>query len=75
MWGKIEKPENLKLVDLNAREIATLVPLALLAFWIGLYPKPLFNILEQPVARIVQQVNHQWTGEAVARAGPAGVRR
>jgi NADH-quinone oxidoreductase subunit M len=68
MWGKLDKPENQKLVDLNLREIMTLAPLTVLAFWIGLYPRPIFRILEQPVARLVQQVNHQWNGEAVASA-------
>jgi NADH-quinone oxidoreductase subunit M len=75
MWGKLDKPENQKLVDLNLREIMTLAPLTVLAFWIGLYPKPIFRVLEQPVARIVQQVNHQWNGEAVASAtAPRGER-
>jgi len=32
-------------------------------------------VLEKPVARLVQQVNHQWGGEAVARAAaPQGER-
>jgi NADH-quinone oxidoreductase subunit M len=39
------------------REYATLVPLVLLAFWIGIYPKPLFTVLDQPVRQIMAQVN------------------
>ncbi len=74
MWGKLDKPENMKLSDLNAREIATLVPLAALAFWIGLYPRPFFQILEAPVAKIVQQVNKEWPREmaagSIAAEGP-----
>ena len=34
----------------------TLLPLIAWAFWIGLYPKPFFHILEKPVQRIVQRV-------------------
>jgi NADH-quinone oxidoreductase subunit M len=68
MWGKLEKPENQGLRDLNAREIATLVPLVLAAFWIGLYPKPFFRILDKPVARLIQQINHEPTSEAIAEA-------
>ena len=30
--------------------ILTFVPLLIMAFWIGLYPKPFFQILEQPVS-------------------------
>ncbi|MBZ5638903.1 MAG: NADH-quinone oxidoreductase subunit M [Acidobacteriia bacterium] len=56
MFGKIENPENLKLKDLNFREIMTLVPLTIAAFWIGLYPAPFFRILDEPVNRVVQQV-------------------
>ena len=40
---------NEHLEDLNLREYATLVPLIILCFWIGIYPKPLFRVLERPV--------------------------
>src|SRR5256886_7317726 len=40
MLGKIENPANEKLIDMNLRELATLVPLIIVAFWIGLYPAP-----------------------------------
>jgi len=43
--------------DLTARELAYLLPLVLLAFWIGLYPKPIMDVLRQPVQKLVQQVN------------------
>ena len=38
-WGKVVHPENESLADLNRREIWSLVPLTILVFWIGLYPK------------------------------------
>jgi NADH-quinone oxidoreductase subunit M len=57
MFGNVTNPANEHLPDLNAREYATLVPLVLLAFWIGIYPKPLFRVLEQPVKQIVLKVN------------------
>jgi hypothetical protein len=34
-----------------------LIPLVILCFWIGIYPKPLFRVLERPVQLIVEQVN------------------
>src|SRR3954462_14085134 len=40
MFGKNENPANQNLLDLNARELATLIPLIVMAFWIGLYPAP-----------------------------------
>ncbi len=48
--------KNLGLKDLNAREIAYFTPLVLWALWIGIYPKPYFEILERPVAQIVERV-------------------
>jgi NADH-quinone oxidoreductase subunit M len=60
-FGKITNEKNAKLVDLTPREFATFVPLVILSFWIGLYPKPFFQILDQPVTEIVQKVNTDWT--------------
>jgi NADH-quinone oxidoreductase subunit M len=60
------------LPDLNLREYCTLMPLVLLAFWIGLYPKPIFRYLDKPVQQIVQAVNPDYYksagGAAAARA-------
>jgi NADH-quinone oxidoreductase subunit M len=57
MFGPVTNFANEKLPDLNAREYATLVPLVILAFWIGIYPKPFFRFIEKPVQKIVEQVN------------------
>ena len=42
-----------KLTDLNAREFSMLVPLVVLVFWIGLYPKPLLDVMHGSVARVI----------------------
>src|SRR3984885_13004782 len=52
-FGTVTNPKNEKLHDLTPREMLTFVPLIICAFWIGLYPKPFFQILEQPVNQIV----------------------
>ena len=57
MFGPVTHAINEKLPDLNLREYATLVPLVILAFWIGIYPKPFFAYLDKPVQKIVEQVN------------------
>src|SRR5580700_2080839 len=57
MFGNVTNPANEHLPDLNAREYATLLPLVALAFWIGIYPKPLFDILDKPVHELVERVH------------------
>ncbi|MGB9236251.1 MAG: NADH-quinone oxidoreductase subunit M [Terriglobales bacterium] len=55
-FGTVTNPKNEKLHDLTPREILTFAPLIICAFWIGLYPKPFFQILETPVNQIVQNI-------------------
>ncbi len=54
--GPVDKEENRKLLDMNFREIVTLVPLLILIFWIGLYPSPFFNLMEASVAKLVESI-------------------
>ena len=70
MFGPVTNPANEHLPDLNLREYATLIPLILLAFWIGIYPKPLFRVLDRPVQQIVEQINPGYYG-AERAAAPA----
>jgi NADH-quinone oxidoreductase subunit M len=51
--GPLEKKENQGLKDLNIREIVTLLPLLILIFWIGLYPKPFFELMAPAVDKVV----------------------
>jgi NADH-quinone oxidoreductase subunit M len=71
-FGTVTNPKNEKLHDLTPREIATFVPLIAMALWIGLYPKPFFQILEQPVTQISRDVHQQASGVvASAPVAPA----
>ena len=47
---------NAKLPDLTWREWAVLTPMLFFVFAIGLWPKPYFEILDRPVAKIVERV-------------------
>jgi NADH-quinone oxidoreductase subunit M len=51
--GPVDKEENLSLKDLSWREIVTIVPLLVLIFWIGLYPKPFFDLMSPAVEKMV----------------------
>jgi NADH-quinone oxidoreductase subunit M len=70
MFGKLDNPENQKLTDMNSRELAYLLPLVILAFWIGLYPTPFFRAMEKPIDKLVRQVEGTYYTEAVASAEP-----
>jgi NADH-quinone oxidoreductase subunit M len=48
-----------KLRDLNRRELATLVPLVLLIFWIGLYPNPLISRMHQSVTNTIASMSRE----------------
>jgi NADH-quinone oxidoreductase subunit M len=56
MLGQVTNGKNLTIPDMNFREVAMFVPLIAWAIWIGIYPKPYFEILEPPVNAIVQRV-------------------
>jgi len=71
-FGTVTNPKNEKLHDLTPREVLTFVPLIVFAFWIGLYPKPFFQILEQPVNQLVQTVHTPGANPVNAVARPAG---
>ncbi len=71
MFGPVTQFANEDLPDLNLREYATLVPLVILAFWIGIYPKPFFALIEKPVQKIVEQVNPGFYKAEHAKLPPA----
>jgi len=44
-----------KLYDMNPREWGILVPLVFFVFWIGLYPKPILDVMHASVDNLIQQ--------------------
>ena len=57
MFGGVHNPDNSGLKDLNLREFATLLPLAILVFWLGLAPGPLLDLMRVSVKHLVDQVH------------------
>src|ERR1700733_15009098 len=70
-FGTVTNPKNEKLHDLTPREVLTFVPLLIMAFWIGLYPKPFFQILEQPVSHTIALARPDYPHPAVNAAPSA----
>jgi len=54
--GPVDKEENRILKDLHWREIVTLVPLLVFIFWIGLYPKPFFDLMAPAVDKMLAAI-------------------
>jgi NADH-quinone oxidoreductase subunit M len=54
--GPLETADNANTSDLKPREIGVLVPLVVLIVAIGLYPKPLYDIVEPSVDRVLTEV-------------------
>ena len=67
MLGQVTNGKNLTISDMSLREILVFVPLIIWAVWIGVYPKPYFDVLRQPVAEIVERVH---PGYFAARPAP-----
>ncbi len=55
MFGELSNPKNQELSDLNAREIAIMVPLIALIFIMGVYPNPFIEKMAPSIDRVIQQ--------------------
>jgi NADH-quinone oxidoreductase subunit M len=53
MFGKITRPENERLKDLNSREIVILVPMVIMIFLMGIYPKLFFSKMDASVDKFI----------------------
>jgi NADH-quinone oxidoreductase subunit M len=73
MLGQITNGRNLHLPDLSFREMAVFAPFIAWAIWIGIYPKPYFDVLEKPVAQIVERVRPGYYAGAAQRAAAASL--
>jgi len=57
VFGEVRNPSNLKLTDLNAREKLVLVPFALLALVMGVYPSPFLSRTAQTIQSIKARIS------------------
>ena len=74
-FGPLTNPENKDLPDLNRRELLYLMPIVVLCFWIGLYPKPFFRILEKPVDYVVRKVDPNYARSVASQMEVRAARR
>ncbi len=78
-FGPLKEPDThgVTVRDLNFRELAALAPLAALCLWIGVYPKPVLDVI-RPDVQAVARIYEKQTGRpqvepriAEVDAGPA----
>ncbi|HWE42138.1 MAG TPA: NADH-quinone oxidoreductase subunit M [Gemmatimonadaceae bacterium] len=56
LFNPLDKPENEHIPDLNARELATMIPLIAVIIWLGVYPAPVLRRMEASAEQLVSQV-------------------
>jgi NADH-quinone oxidoreductase subunit M len=67
VFGKVTKPENARLSDLNAREIGLLVPLMVLMLFMGVYPSLFLNRSKGSVEAVRERVAKPPAGGSFAQ--------
>jgi len=68
MFGEIKNPENMKLKDLNRREIATMIPMVVLIFVMGIYPKLFFTKMDVSVDHFLKAFKKKYEMNVEASA-------
>ena len=67
-FGEVTIEENKNLPDVNKRELIALIPLVIIAIWLGVYPKPVLEPISNSVESIVQLMHDKaQTEEAKSR--------
>jgi len=68
MYGKValgpaSVGARLTIRDVNAREMAAILPLAVFVLWVGFYPKPFLNIIDASVKHLLTHVLSRGSGQ------------
>lgn len=70
MFGQLTNPKNRELEDLNARELAVILPLVLMIFVMGLYPKPFLDTMAPSIDRMIAVTKSKQIASQPASAMP-----
>ncbi len=67
-FGTVTNEKNANLKDVNRRELLALIPLSIITIWLGIYPKPVLDPINNSVESIVQLMHDKsTTSEAKSR--------
>jgi NADH-quinone oxidoreductase subunit M len=70
MFGTITNEKNRHLPDMNARELAYMLPLIVFVFWIGVYPQTFLRKMDASVTALVERIETK--RQAALSGSPAG---
>ncbi|MBN2817008.1 MAG: NADH-quinone oxidoreductase subunit M [Campylobacterales bacterium] len=62
-FGDVTIEENKNLPDVNKRELVALIPLTIITIWLGVYPKPVLEPINNSVEAVVQLMHNKATTE------------
>jgi len=68
IFGDVANDHVAELADVNAREFSILAMLAAAVLWMGLYPKPVTDLIDASVAQLLEHVSVS----KLPAGGPAG---
>ena len=69
-FGEVTIEENKNLPDVNKRELIALIPLVIIAIWLGVYPKPVLEPINNSVESIVQLMHDKAQTEEAKKRIP-----
>ncbi len=58
-FGPLDNEENKKLKDLNTRETWSLIPLVAIVIWLGVYPKPVLEPIDNSIKVLLSFMNEK----------------
>ena len=53
-FGEVTNEKNKNLPDVSKRELLALIPLSIITIWLGIYPKPVLEPINNSVESVVQ---------------------
>ena len=59
LFGPITKEENKNLPDLDGKELTALIPLVAIVVWLGVYPKPVLEPIDNSTKALVQMMHQK----------------
>ncbi len=60
-FGEVTNEKNKNLPDINKKELFGLIPLVIVAIWLGVYPKPVLEPINNSVKSLVQLMHNKST--------------